>query len=377
MNKQSGFTLLEVLVAMTITLILVAAALGAFTSAMRINETVMLAADMDQNLRSGMNLMIRDLIQAGSGIPTGGVPIPNGPGAQPVNRPAPGPATFQFGAVNWNTFDNVMPGAGMGPRAPFRNAAGAIVDGPFTDLVNILYSDSTIAMNQFPTGLAPTGGDPNPTRMADDGSTLTVDTQAPIVGIPNPVVPGDLILFQNPQGSSLQAVTGVAGQTITFAQGAPADPFNLNQRGIAASGTVLNIRPDNPVCPVIPGTGVNNCWRVTTAQRVYLITYFMDRANPAVPRLMRMINLNPPRPVAEVIENVQLSYDIVTPGPPITDVKDPNALAPVQAYSQIRKVNLYLAARSTQTTSQQGTYLRNNMTTQVSLRSAAFVDRYP
>ncbi len=379
MNKQSGFTLLELLVAMTITLILVAAALGAFTNVIRVNETITLAADMDQNLRAGMNLMIRDLMQAGSGIPTGGVPIPNGPGAQAVNRPAPVPTTFTFAGppvTNWNTLDNVMPGAAMGPRVPFVNAAGAIVDGPLTDMVNILLSDSTITINQFPTGLAPSAGDPNPTRMADDGSTLTVDTNAPIVGIPNPVVPGDLILFQNPQGSALQAVTGVAGQTITFASGAPADPFNINQRGIAPSGTVLSIRPDNPACPFIPGTGVRNCWRVTSAQRVYLITYFMDRTIPRVPRLMRMINLNPARPVAEVIENLQLSYDMVTPGPPITDVKDPNVLAPPQAYSQIRKVNLYVAARSTRATSQRA-YLRNNMTTQVSLRSAAFLNRYP
>src|SRR5207245_4449929 len=80
MKKQSGFTLVELLVAMTITLVVVATTLGAFNDALRANEAVTLLADMDQNLRAGMNLVIRDLIQTGEMIPTGGIPIPSGAG---------------------------------------------------------------------------------------------------------------------------------------------------------------------------------------------------------------------------------------------------------------------------------------------------------
>src|SRR5437899_6019902 len=68
MKKQSGFTLVELLVAMTITLVVVAATLGAFNDALRANEAVTLLADMDQNLRAGMNLVIRDLIHSGAQV---------------------------------------------------------------------------------------------------------------------------------------------------------------------------------------------------------------------------------------------------------------------------------------------------------------------
>ena len=46
-------------------------------------------ADASQGtLRGGANRLVRDLIEAGRGIPTGGIPIPNGAGGS-ANRPSP------------------------------------------------------------------------------------------------------------------------------------------------------------------------------------------------------------------------------------------------------------------------------------------------
>ncbi len=95
-NRQSGFSLMEMLVAMAITLILVIATLGVFDSATRANEAATQLANMNQNLRTGMNLMIRDLLQTGQGIPTGGIPIPNGFGINPINRPSPPNVNYTF-----------------------------------------------------------------------------------------------------------------------------------------------------------------------------------------------------------------------------------------------------------------------------------------
>ena len=50
----------------------------------------------------------------------------------------------------------------------------------------------------------------------------------------------------------------------------------------------------------------------------------------------------------------------------------PNACSP----NQIRKVNIYLAGRSTQRFSPTRRFFRNALDTQVSLRSLALVDRY-
>ncbi len=380
MNRQTGFSLIELLVAMAITLVIVAATLGAFSDALRANEAVILQADMDQNLRAGTNLMVRDMIQAGAGIPTGGIPIPNGNGATAVIRPGPGGLTFTRtpGATNWTTLTPISPGAAMGPMAPFVNSAGVVQNGPRTDIINVLYADNALPINNFPTGNAPAAGDLNPTTMADDGSTLTVDSNVAITGITNPVAPGDLILFTNANGSALQTVTAVAGQTITFGTGAT-DVFNLNQRANAAAGTVMNIRSSTPPCPTIAGSGASNCWAATSALRVYLITYFLDATNALQPRLTRQVNLAPAQAVGEVIENLQLSYDLIDDqgGPFMTNIKDPATLSPPRAYSLIRKGNLYLAARSTVPTKRPQRYIRNNMTTQVSFRSAAFINRYP
>ena len=100
MNKQSGFTLVEVLVAVTVMLIIMAATLGAFNDALRVNEAATLYADMDQNLRAGANLMIRDFMQVGQGIPTGGIPVPSGAGALPLNRPSPPLAARRWGSAS-------------------------------------------------------------------------------------------------------------------------------------------------------------------------------------------------------------------------------------------------------------------------------------
>ena len=48
----------------------------------------------------------------------------------------------------------------------------------------------------------------------------------------------------------------------------------------------------------------------------------------------------------------------------------------VDEANQIRKVNLFIGARSANEDSHLRTFFRNNLSTQVSLRSLAFMDRY-
>ena len=78
LQQQDGFTLVELMMATAITLIVLATATGTFKNALSVNDTATLIADSNQNLRSGGNLLVRDFMQAGRGIPTGGIPIPSG-----------------------------------------------------------------------------------------------------------------------------------------------------------------------------------------------------------------------------------------------------------------------------------------------------------
>ena len=93
MKKKSGFTLVELVIGMAVTMVALAAAFMMFRDSTRANTNVTQASDMSDNMRAGLNLIVQDLIQTGTGIPTGGIAIPNTINAagcnigRPVNRP--------------------------------------------------------------------------------------------------------------------------------------------------------------------------------------------------------------------------------------------------------------------------------------------------
>lgn len=236
------------------------------------------------------------------------------------------------------TLAAVNPGAGSGP----------VANGKATDIVNILYADSTLALNQWPlTGVAADGS----------GSSITVDPRTPITGVNYPIHVGDLIYLSNANGGTLQYVTSVGGQTITFGSG---DPLNLNQPG-ASQGSITMLQNAGVFPP-------------TTATRVLLITYYLDdTTDPTTPRLIRRINNASAQPIALVIEDLQLTYDLVDGNVNPTGVDTP--VAP-NSPNQIRKANIYLSGRSGTTVRDTGNFTRRSLTTQVSLRSLSFIDRY-
>ncbi len=331
MKRAEGFSLVELLVALAVTGLVLGATLGSFNDALGLQEKAALMADLEQNLRSGMSLMVRDFVQAASGIPTGGIPIPAGTGALPVNRPGPPGASYRFSDT---TLAAVNPGAALGP----------VVNGPATDIVNILYADNTLPLDQTPLA-----------AIAANGSSMTVSSSTPIGGA-NGIRTGDLIMFKNSHGFALQHVTGVSGQTVNFASG---DSLNLNQPN-APQGSIVNLRD---------GTAFQS----TSAIRVWMVTYYLDTTDPESPRLMRRTNNRPGETVALVLEDLQLSYDLVD------GVTNPTGVETVTAPNspnQIRKVNVFLTGRSSYGLRNNNAYLRKSLRTQVSLRSLSFVNRY-
>src|SRR5215467_4642718 len=85
MKKSAGFTLVELIVAIGVTAVVMAAAILIFRDSTKANSNVTQAADMSDNMRAGLNLIVQDLIQTGTGIPTGGISIPNTPNAAGCN----------------------------------------------------------------------------------------------------------------------------------------------------------------------------------------------------------------------------------------------------------------------------------------------------
>lgn len=388
MKRERGFSLLELMVALVIMLLIVGATLKGLTDAIHANEAVTLLADMQENLRAGMNYMVHDLVQAGEGIPVGGITIPHSAAAvSAITRPSPPTLAYIFPGT-YTTLPAITPGASLGLQTATPNAAGAILLGPNTDFITILYADNTlldasvnlIPLNQNPIYLAPSVGPPAVPgcggSISANGATMVLDPACFQMPVDNTrIQAGDLIMFQNALGNAIQTVTSVVGQTVGFAGG---DAFALNNSA-QPNGTIVNIQngvatPGGPYPP-------------TTATRIMMITYYQDtNTNPFRPQLMRQVNFRAAQPVGEVLEDLGISYDLnnAVSAYPAGPQDAPTPILP-DTPNQIRKVNLFLAARSEAPFSQlnntqidQGSfrYLRNNLSTQVSVQSLAFFDEY-
>ena len=89
-SSDAGFTLLELLVAMGLMTVVMAVTLGGLSDATKANEAVMNLTSMNNSIRIGMDMMVRDLLQVGSGLPPSHVVlIPSGASSSLVKIPGP------------------------------------------------------------------------------------------------------------------------------------------------------------------------------------------------------------------------------------------------------------------------------------------------
>jgi prepilin-type N-terminal cleavage/methylation domain-containing protein len=363
--REKGFTLLEVLVSLAILSAVMAVTLGALNTALTANEAVTDMADMQDNLRAGMNLMERDIVQAGSAIPLGGILVPftnplNNPGGSPIplaiNRPSPPGQNYAFPVDSALT--SVEPGFGLGP----------VTLGNPTDMITVIYADNELLWSTMgPINNAPAVP---PCAGTVTLTSVTLDTVTPfcqdtkVFNTNVAVQPGDLMMLTNGQGGNiLRYVTSFVGKTLNFG---PGDPFGINNQA-AASGTMANMETlgSNPVA--FPPTSIS---------RVWMVTYYLDTTtNPQRPQLMRQINFRQAQAVGQVMENLQISYDIVSAVATPNPVNTRNIIAP-DSPSQIRKINLLLSARSENVFSKSHQYFRDNLYTQIGLRSLSFQNLY-
>ena len=333
-RREHGFTLPELLIAMTLTLVVTSAALTALQDAARSSEAGAVMTDVNQNLRVAMNMVIRDLLQVGEGTRTG-ISIPSGTGTLPIVRPGPPGADWSFPETY-----TVLPAVSMD------NNVGEMVNDVQTDVVTLLFEDHRLNISNL-AGLV----------IPDDGSSITFPAVFDIGDAAIGIHEGDLIRFGD---GAMQEVTSVSGQTVYFDTTADS---NLNQRG-APAGTVLEER--------LGGHFPSNL----DLHRINMVTYYLHvpTSGPITsPHLIRRVNYGEERVVAIGVENVQLTWDLVDG---VTNPTNIDEFAADASEGQIRKANLYMAARSLEEFSRTGQYMRTSLTTQVSLRSMAFVSRY-
>ena len=368
--NTAGFTMVELLVATGITVMVLGSATMAMSHAIRLNDTAMLTTGMNNTLRVGMDMMVRDMLQVGEGLPTGhAILTPSGVGSAQINMPGP-PGTAMKNLVGDIDLNAVNPGTGLGP----------VINGVATDIITVLTADNAFT-NMPLTALTNTSFDVAGT---DPATGLAIN----IASGPDRLVVGQLVLLEKGATTTIVEITGIntGARRVSFATG---DSLNLNQPA-AASGNVAALRATAPpdVLPAAPATQVIP----TIATRIRMIGYYLDNTDPTRPRLVRRINNGNPTlfdntlgtAVAMDIENLQFSFDIADGNLNPSGVRFTAAdLAGTGAcaqnpcnMNQIRKVNIVLTGRTKQSVQLAGRRFRNTLTSQVSLRGMAFVDEY-
>ncbi|MGA7295754.1 MAG: prepilin-type N-terminal cleavage/methylation domain-containing protein [Terriglobales bacterium] len=377
-KRESGFSLLEMVVSMALGTIVLGAAVQIYSQGVASTWTVTQRAEMQQDFRAASNILTRDLSMAGAGLgndvaialPSTSTPqygcdqtlkcyINGGAGTYPKQGATP----YLYG---------LLPGYDKGPTLNVSQGA--------TDVVTVVYTDSAFYLNCYTATLKSTGvvtfapaASPTPWPTPGCLPTGVASPQAvndTVAGL----TPGDLVMM-NLNGT--EVVGEVTGPVTLTSANTYTVPF--------ANGDVLKM--NQTVSPYyLNGVAANATG--TSPVRILVITYYIDNTvNP--PRLMRQISGHSPVPVAENIVYLKFSYDLYNdatstpainqPNPGSGDANDTasNGLLP----DQITKINiLNMAIDSTLMGSQFGQgngYQRLDLQTSVSARNLTYSNEYP
>ena len=367
-KREAGYSLAEMMVSMGIMTVVMGGTAAALSQASKMRDAAVLMTGVNNSLRTGMDLMIRDMLQIGSGLPPGHVIlIPSGTGSVVMNIPGPPTTTLTTpsGDLDWAA---VIPGNGLGPT----------INGVATDTMTMLMADNNFVDMPL-TAITDTTIDVKAT-LPSTGAAINIQT-----GVDR-LQKGQLLMLEKGSQTTLVQITDIdfSSRRVTFANG---DSLKLNQTG-AAAGNVKALRAAAPTDTLTNGV------IPTTATRVRMISYYLDATVSGHPKLVRRINNGHPDPtifdntkgtaVAIDIENLQFTYDLVDGVNNPSNVQfvagdygtggacTPNACSQVQ----IRKVNIVMMARSANPLPGKTSVYRNTLTSQVSLRGMAFVDEY-
>ena len=345
-KKQRGYSLVELIIAMALATLVLTAAMLMLTKAMDATAMVTQRAEMQQNARTAITFLSRDLSLAGTGFPQGGIQLPTGAGSTPPRFACSGVQGCYFGNDLYpnNYMYAIVPGPGNGPT----------LLGIPTCVVTLVYLDTTLPLNTFP--LAAINANGNQITFAAGYNPPIND---PVVGLQV----GDILYLQNANGTAAAEITGIGGNIITLSN---LDPNNINQTA-AAAGNVKSLANPSPPAAA-PGV-----YPQTSAYRLNVITYFIQVAANGTPRLMRQVNAQNAVPIADNIENLQVSFDTFDDATGAATANRPDAN---NKPNQIREANITVTARTSGQIKQIRDFQRLTLGTSVVPRNMSFKDRY-
>jgi len=376
-QRDRGFSLMELMVAVALGLMLLGAATQLFKVGMTTSALVSNRTEMQQNVRAALDLVSKDISMAGAGLPPGGLQLPVGGGSSSrfacdqtgtcylsANKYASGTVGSSPATTINNYMFGIIPGSNNGMQSGGPSSIAST--GKVPDSITTVYVDFAFQSNLFTA----TFSDVN-------GSQLILTAPSPL---PTPFVPatdpgtgikvGDLLMITTSAGTVIGEVTIVSplnttGATVTFAN---LDALNFNQSS-AASNNIKSVVVGGSYPPL------GNPLPTVTVYRVLAISYFIQVPASGIPRLMRQVNGNPPQPVADNIVDLQFSYDLCdtgNTGGTCATTADPLAIN--QSPTQIHKVNISLMGQSLVTNGKDSQSML--LSSAVSTRNLTFKDRY-
>lgn len=355
-HAGAGFTLVELMVALALGLIVMAAMASLFKTGLDSTMLIMQRAEDQENMRAALELMVKDVSMAGAGLPSGGIQLPTGAGSTGLSKfgcdqtgTCHVPAFTYPNTPTSNYMYGIIPG--------YRNGveASAVIPAAPTDIddsITVIYADYNFPLFEY-TGTFVAGS---------NGSELTLtpipgDTPPPINSAGGIQV-GDLVMVSGAGLTGVGEVTNLTGTSLTFAD---LDPLNINQSA-AASGNLAAIQT------AAAGASVS-------VIRLFAVTYYLTvPAAGQTPRLMRQVNGLSPVPVADDIINLQFAYDVYNSANNALDANQPDVFGAGDSPNNVQKVNVVAMGQSilNHGNRSQNMYLA----TSVSARNMAFRNRY-
>ena len=374
-KSQRGFTLLELMVASSMGLIVLAAMTSLFKTGMDTTYTVTQRAETQQNMRAAIELLTKDLSLAGAGLPSGGLQLVTG---GTVSRFAcnqtgtcyiPGGTYPNSGGGGPNYMYGIIPGFGVGVEAGNVIAAAP---GQVNSSITAISCDYNFPLSNF-TFTFPSG-------TSSAVAVVNGAVQPNNILAPGGLNVGDLLLFtvstpgngKSSSGTSLvqnaavvAEITGLPNANLmAFASG---DALNMNQTG---AGTANNLAT---VAAAAAGAGAE-----VSVCRLNAVSYFLEvpaaGGTVQTPRLMRQVNGLNAVPVADNIINLQFTYDIIDSVTGKVVANQQNPIGAGESPSLIQKVNIWIMGSSLGTGGKrsQSMYLA----TSVSARDMSFCNSY-
>lgn len=266
---QEGFSILELMTAMTIFLIVTGSMWGVLTAARNSRNVVSNQTNMAKNVRIALNVIGRDTYNAGFGYPLRNTVV------LPDNR-----ISTLLGIANDadTTRDTVPPIiAGNNITLNTWNTTANV----YTDQVTFLFKDETFNPVVF-------NGNTISSSLSINAATTNgsgIDEIVPISGSNSVCRVNDLYLITGNTGSTLGVATALVGtNTVQFANG---DVLGLNLTG--SSGPLRAITTP------------------ASLQRVFMVTYFVTGAGVLTRR--EYVNVPPVTPAVAYVDE-PLVYDV-------------------------------------------------------------------